>query len=88
MIRVEKKPLLESLRLHRKYQRTHDMDIYRCYLSSFDAFLDGKIYDGRIDGLQRLITGFLILRPSASNASVFAMLEMAGVFVVESGDAE
>lgn len=87
MIRIEKKPLLESLRLLRKSKRTHDMDIYKCYLDSFDVFHSSIDYP-RICGIRTLIKGFLDLRPNASNASVFALLEMAGIVVVESGDSQ
>lgn len=86
MYRIDKSNLLESLRLMRKYNRTRDMDIYGLFLNSFDYYDDSQLDARQLLGLRDLIHGALVIRQNMSNDSIYTLLELMGISVVD-GDA-
>ena len=87
MYRIDKSNLLESLRLMRKYNRTRDIDIYGLFLNSFDYYDDSQLDQRQLLGLRDFIHGALVIRQNMSNDSIYALLELMGISVVD-GDAQ
>ena len=87
MYRIDESNLLESLRLMRKYNRTRDMDIYGLFLNSFDYYDDSQLDARQLLGLRDFIHGALVIRQNMSNDSIYALLELMGISVVD-GDAQ
>ena len=87
MYRIDESNLLESLRLMRKYNRTRDIDIYGLFLNSFDYYDDSQLDQRQLLGLRDLIRGVLVVRPNMSNDSIYTLLELMGISVVD-GDAQ
>ena len=86
MYRIDKSNLLESLRLMRKYNRTRDMDIYGLFLNSFDYYDDSQLDARQLLWLRDLIHGALVIRQNMSNDSIYALLELMGISVVDGDD--
>ena len=86
MYRIDKSNLLESLRLMRKYNRTRDIDIYGLFLDSFDVFDESQLDQRQIIGLRDFIHGALVIRQNMSNDSIYALLELMGISVVDGDD--
>ena len=87
MYQIDKSNLLESLRLMRKYNRTRDIDIYGLFLNSFDYYDDSQLDARQLLGLRDFIHGALVIRQNMSNDSIYALLELMGISVVD-GDAQ
>ena len=87
MYRINKSNLLESLRLMRKYNRTRDIDIYGLFINSFDYYDDSQLDARQLLGLRYFIYGALVIRQNMSNDSIYVLLELMGISVVD-GDAQ
>lgn len=87
MYRIDESNLLESLRLMRKYNRTRDIDIYGLFINSFDYYDDSQLDARQLLGLRDFIHGALVIRQNMSNDSIYALLELMGISVVD-GDAQ